>query len=107
MSTIFITFVTLAIALVDNQSVFSLVMYGWLALACSFTPVIIIYSIEKNPTENLIIGSMLIGFASMMIWRYMDLGDVLYEAGIGIPCAMIYYLIWRVVFKRKLSKKSL
>jgi Na+/proline symporter len=107
MSTIFITFVTLAIALVDNQSVFSLVMYGWLALACSFTPVIIIYSIEKNPTENLIISSMLIGFTSMMIWRFMELGDVLYEAGIGIPCAMLYYLIWRVVFKRKLSKKSL
>jgi len=103
-STIFITFVTLGIALIDNQSVFSLVMYGWLALACSFTPVIIIYSIEKNPTENLIIGSMLTGFVSMMIWRFMDLGDVLYEAGIGIPCAMIYYLIWRILFKKNLAK---
>ena len=106
-STIFITFITLAIALIDNQSVFSLVMYGWLALACSFTPVIIIYSIEKNPTENLIISSMLIGFASMMLWRWMDLGNELYEAGIGIPCAMIYYFIWRVVFKRKAREKSL
>jgi hypothetical protein len=37
----------------------------------------------------------------------MDLGNELYEAGIGIPCAMIYYFIWRVVFKRKAHKKSL
>ncbi len=106
-STIFITFIALGIALIDNQSVFSLVMYGWLALACSFTPVIIIYSIEKNPTENLIISSMLIGFTSMMLWRWMDLGNELYEAGIGIPCAMIYYFIWRVVYKRKAREKLL
>lgn len=106
MSTIFITFVTLGIAIVDNQSVFSLVMYGWLALACSFTPVIIIYSIEKNPTENLIIGSMVIGFISMMIWRLMNLGDIIYEAGIGIPFAMFYYLIWRIRFNKS-SKKLL
>ena len=99
-STIFMTFVALTIALVDNQSVFSLVMYGWLALACSFTPVIIIYSIEKNPTQNLIISTMLIGFLSMMFWRFMDLGDVLYEAGIGIPCAMFYYLMWKIFLKK-------
>jgi sodium/proline symporter len=105
-STVFITFITLGIALFDNQSVFSLVMYGWLALACSFTPIIIIYSIEKTPTENLIIGSMSIGLISMMIWRLMDLGDILYEAGIGIPFAMIYYLIWRLLCKKS-SKKSL
>ena len=47
---------------------------------------------------------MLTGFVSMMIWRFMDLGDVLYEAGIGIPCAMIYYLIWRILFKKNLAK---
>jgi hypothetical protein len=50
---------------------------------------------------------MLIGFISMMIWRFLDLGDVLYEAGIGIPCAMFYYLFWRIVFKEKSKKKSL
>jgi sodium/proline symporter len=103
-STIFITFITLIIALIDNQSVFSLVMYGWLALACSFTPIILIYSLEKNPTENLIIGSMLTGFISMMIWRISGLGDLVYEAGIGIPCAMFYYFIWRIFYKKSLNK---
>ena len=64
-------------------------------------------AIDRNPPalkENLIIGSMLTGFVSMMIWRFMDLGDVLYEAGIGIPCAMIYYMIWRILFKKNLAK---
>jgi hypothetical protein len=50
---------------------------------------------------------MLVGFSTMMFWRFMDLGDILYEAGIGIPCAMIYYLMWRVVFKKNSRKKSL
>jgi len=96
-ATVVITLITLIIALIDNQSVFSLVMYGWLALACSFTPVIVIYSMEKNPSQSLLITTMIIGFGSMMIWRVIGWGDIVYEAGIGISCAMLYYLLWKLM----------
>ncbi|MFM7703153.1 MAG: hypothetical protein ACKO6C_06855, partial [Alphaproteobacteria bacterium] len=95
-ATIFVTISAMLIAMIDNQTVFSLVMYGWLALACSFTPIIIIYSIEKSPSQSLLIITMLTGLASMLIWRYFDLGDIVYEAGIGIPCALIYYAFWKI-----------
>jgi hypothetical protein len=79
-------------------------MYGWLALACSFTPIIVIYSIEKKPTQSLMITTMFIGFTTMMLWRLMDFGNIVYEAGIGISCAMIYYIIWRFFLKNNLAK---
>lgn len=94
-ATIFVTLSAMMIAMIDSQTVFSLVMYGWLALACSFTPIIIIYSIEKSPTQSLLVISMLIGLISTLIWQYFNLGDIVYEAGIGIPCALIYYLFWK------------
>lgn len=101
LSTLFVAIFALTIALIDNQSVFSLVMYGWLALACSFTPVIVIYSIDKKPSEFLLISTMLVGLITMLIWRYFGYGDFLYEAGIAIPLALIYYFISKKLFLNK------
>lgn len=98
-ATIIITLLTVIIALADNQSVFSLVMYGWLALACSFTPVILIYCFDKKPTQIMLISTMIVGLFSMLIWRFMGYGEIIYEAGIGIPCAIIYYLIHKFYLK--------
>ena len=98
-ATVVITLLTILIAVVDNQSVFSLVMYGWLALACSFTPVILIYCFDKKTNELMLINVMIVGLASMLIWRYMGWGEIVYEAGIGIPCALIYYLFHKAILK--------
>lgn len=68
-------------------------MYGWLALACSFTPVILIYCLDEKPTQMMLINTMVIGLVSMLIWRFMGYGEMIYEAGIVIPCAIIYYLL--------------
>ena len=101
-STILVTFFAMFVATIDSQTVFSLVMYGWLALACSFTPVIVIYCIEKQPSEFLMIGAMLVGLISTLVWRFLALGDIVYEAGIGIPCAFIFYLTWKI--KKKFDR---
>lgn len=104
-STIVITLLTMLIAVIDNQSVFSLVMYGWLALACSFTPVIIIYCFDKKVSEISLINVMIVGLSSMLIWRFMSCGEIIYEAGIGIPCALIYYLAHKFFIKISHAKK--
>jgi sodium/proline symporter len=105
-ATIVITSLTIFIALIDNQSVFSLVMYGWLALACSFTPVILIYCLDKKPTQMMLINTMVIGLVSMLIWRFMGYGEMIYEAGIGIPCAIIYYLLHKFYLNFFLKKND-
>lgn len=94
-SIILVTFFSFIIALIDSQTVFSLVMLGWLALACSFSPIIIIYSFEKKPTQSLLLGAMITGLFSMLLWRFFNFGNELYEAGIGIPAGLIYYLMWK------------
>lgn len=105
-ATIVITSLTIVIALIDNQSVFSLVMYGWLALACSFTPVILIYCLDKKPTQMMLINTMIVGLIAMLIWRFLGYGEMVYEAGIGIPCAIIYYLLHKFYLKFFLRKND-
>jgi len=94
-STILVTFFSFIIAVIDSQTVFSLVMLGWLALACSFSPIIIIYCLEKKPTQSLLLGAMFTGLLLMLLWRFFNFGNEIYEAGIGIPAGLIYYLIWK------------
>jgi len=66
-STILVTFFSFIIAVIDSQTVFSLVMLGWLALACSFSPIIIIYCLEKKPTQSLLLGAMFTGLLLMLL----------------------------------------
>jgi sodium/proline symporter len=104
-STIFITIAATIVAVMDNQSVFSLVMIAWLALACSFSQVIIIYSLGGKMSQKLVLTMMLTGFVTMMIWRSLGLGNSVYEAAPGILAGLIpYFLAKKINFS--FGKKS-
>ncbi len=90
-STAIITILATIVAVIDNQSVFSLVMIAWLALACSFSQIIIIYSLGGKMSQKTVLIMMLSGFAVAMIWRYFDLGSSVYEAAPGILAGLIPY----------------
>jgi hypothetical protein len=49
---------------------------------------------------------MVIGLVSMLIWRFMGYGEMIYEAGIGIPCAIIYYLLHKFYLNFFLKKND-
>lgn len=98
-NTAIIAFFATFLALFDNQSVFSLVMVAWLALACSFSPLIIVYAMNGKISEKMALSMMFCGFSSMMIWRHFNLGDAVYEAAPGIICGLLPYLITRL-FKK-------
>ncbi|MFM7620845.1 MAG: hypothetical protein ACKO47_04495 [Alphaproteobacteria bacterium] len=55
--------------------------------------------VSKKPTQIMLISTMIVGLFSMLIWRFMGYGEIIYEAGIGIPCAIIYYLIHKFYLK--------
>jgi sodium/proline symporter len=97
--TVAISTVVIAIAVANNQSVFSLVMISWLALACCFTPIVIIFSLGKKMSQKMAITSMFSGFLVMMLWRYLGLGEIVYEAAPGILAGIAPY------FFHSLSKK--
>lgn len=98
--TIFATFV----AIIDSESVFSLVMIGWLALACSFGPLITIFALGGKMSQKMALTSMLAGFTTMMIWRYFDLGSSFYEAGPGIIAGILPYCFGKLFSKSKNKK---
>ncbi len=93
LATIFVTVFATAISLTENQSVFSLVMVGWLALACAFTPLITIYAFGKNVSEKTAIAMMFCGFFTMLLWRYFGLGEFIYEAAPGILAGFAPYFM--------------
>ncbi len=95
-STIVVAIFAMIISVVDSQSVFSLVMLGWLALACSYSPLIIIYCFGGKMSEKLALISMITGFSSMMIWRYLGLGAIIYEAAPGIIFGLMPYIVSKI-----------
>ncbi len=101
-NTAIIAFFATSLALFDNQSVFSLVMIAWLALACSFSPLIIVYAMGGKISQKMALTMMFFGFTSMMIWRHFNLGDAVYEAAPGIICGLIPYLVCK--FFKKTAK---
>lgn len=93
LATILVAIAAMLVAVFDSQSVFALVMIAWLALACSFAPVITIYALGGKMSQKLALTCMLVGFSAMMIWRHFDLGKSVYEAAPGIIAGILPYFI--------------
>ncbi|WP_300380558.1 sodium/proline symporter [Henriciella sp.] len=83
-----VTLLALFLALLDNQSVFSLVIIAWSALAAAFAPLLSLYALKRRVSEITAIGLMVLGIAITLVWRF-QLGwhGGIYEGlpGIAIP----------------------
>ena len=91
LATILVTLISLLIALYGSKSVFSLVLISWSALACAFSPLLIIYVFKGRPSENL---SLLISISSilmMLIWHYSELNKYIYEIAPGMIFGVLVY----------------
>jgi sodium/proline symporter len=92
-ATLFVTVFATIIAIDENKSVFALANIGWLALACSFAPMMTIYAFGGKMSQRLTLITMLTGFGVMMTWRHLGFGSALYEAGPGIIAGTFPYLL--------------
>ena len=100
-ATVFVTSVALSIALFGNDSVFSLVLIAWSALACAFAPILTVYVFGGKPSEATAIAMMVIALAVMFLWRSMGLSSAVYEVGPGILAGLVTYLIANKVSRIK------
>ncbi len=98
-TTVVVTIFAALIAVFDNQNVFSLAMISWLALACAFSPIIIIYSFGGKMSENMAIAVMMVGIFVMLLWRYLGLGGGFYEAAPAILSALAFYKVYSLIKK--------
>jgi len=91
--TVFITIAALIWALVNSQSVFSLVIMAWSGLASAFAPLLIVLCLGKEPSQNRSLFAVFIGLGVSLLWRYIGLNDTIYEGMIGIIAGLSVFYI--------------
>lgn len=97
LSTVFVVVVALGIALSGSESVFSLVLIAWSALASAFAPLLTVYALGGKPSERLALAMMFIGLGTMLLWRYFGLGFIIYEVAPGMIAGLLPYLLHRTL----------
>ncbi|RLQ22184.1 sodium/proline symporter [Seongchinamella sediminis] len=81
-ATVVITASALALALINSQSVFSLVIMSWSALASAFAPLLLALCLDWRPSQVLSLSALATGLATALLWRWLGLEQYIYE---GLP----------------------
>lgn len=79
-----ITLVALLWALLNQQSVFSLVIMAWSGLASAFAPLLIVLALGGRPGTKISLVAIFSGLAAAFFWRYIGWQDSVYEGMPGI-----------------------
>lgn len=95
-ATVLVTAVALGIVFMGNDSVFSLVLIAWSALAAAFGPLLIVYALGQAPSEKLALSMLFGGMAGMLAWRLSGLNSVMYEVAPGVVAGLAIFVIAKV-----------
>jgi len=99
-ATVLITLAALVWALLNSQSVFSLVIMAWSGLASAFAPLLIVLCLGKKPSQNRSLYAMFTGLFLALLWRYMGWHAAIYEGMPGIIAGLLV-LYMPVPFKKE------
>ncbi|QIB64505.1 sodium/proline symporter [Kineobactrum salinum] len=98
-STLLIKFATLGIcvlalawALLNQQSVFNLVILSWSGMASALAPLLVVLSLGHRPAQSLSVLAVVVGLAVALLWRYLGLHNAVYEGLPGILAGLL--LLW-------------
>lgn len=92
LTTIGVTGCALMLALSNNQSVFSLVIMAWSALASAFAPLLIVLCLGRKPAQMVSIAAVVLGLGTALFWRYLGWQEMVYEGLPGILLGVVF--IW-------------
>ncbi len=84
-----ITLFALLWALLNTQSVFSLVILAWSGLASAFAPLLIVQALGGKPDTKSSIIAIFAGLFVALLWRYMGWHGAVYEGMPGILAGLI------------------
>jgi len=106
-ATLLITLVALLWALVNGQSVFSLVILAWSGLASAFAPLLIVLSLGGKPDQKSSILAVITGLSVAMAWRYLGWHSAVYEGMAGIIAGLVILSLSLLTNKKQKSEASL
>ena len=89
LTTVLIALVALLWALLNSESVFSMVILTWSALASAFAPLLIVLSLGVQPTQRSAVSAVIIGLATALLWRYMGWHNAIYAGMAGIMSGLL------------------
>jgi sodium/proline symporter len=84
-----ITLASLLWALLNQQSVFSLVIMAWSGLASAFAPLLIVLALGGKPGPRASIIAIFSGLAVATVWRYIGWQNAVYEGMPGILAGLL------------------
>ncbi|MGD1897172.1 MAG: sodium/proline symporter [Phormidesmis sp.] len=103
--TLVVTAIVLAIALINNESVFSLIIFAWSILASGLGVLLVLRSWQQPVSTLCAIAMMLSGIAVAVIWRQAGLSGNLYEVLPGMVAGLAVYGIFRLVEPKAVADK--
>jgi len=89
MATVLITGIALCWALINQQSVFNLVIMAWSGLASAFAPLLIVLCLGRQPSQLLSIAAVITGLVVAILWRAMGWQSAVYEGLPGILAGLL------------------
>ena len=106
-ATLTVTAIVLAIALVGDNNVFSLVIFSWSVLASGLGPLLVLRAWQKPVTVPVAIAMMIVGIGAALTWKLgLNLSSAIYEVLPGMAAGMAVYLIAQFFPSKKVDNKS-
>lgn len=90
-ATVLITLCALGLALMNNQSVFNMVIMAWSGLASAFVPLLFVLALGKKPSQTISMIAVLVGFVTAILWRNAGLQSAVYEGLPGIIAGLVVF----------------
>ncbi len=93
-STIFVTFLIMGVALLGNKNVFYLVVVAWAALSAAFVPIVTLRMRRIEVSNTLGLSMIFCGLGTVLLWRYyLKLSGDVYEAFPGICAGFLMFFL--------------
>lgn len=98
-----ITLAALGWALMNKQSVFSLVIMSWSGLASAFGPLLIYLSLGGKPGRKSTFLAILAGLFVALLWRYLGWESKIYEGMPGILTGLLVLYAPKLIREKRKS----
>ena len=104
--TLAVTIAALLWALLNQQSVFNLVIMAWSGMASAFAPLLIVLALGRRPTQWQGITMLSAGLGSALLWRYLDWQAYVYEGMPGIIAGLLVYGLTSALLPRSTARQA-
>lgn len=96
-ATLVVISIALVMALVNNESVFQLVLSAWAMMGSALGPAAIIRALGAKPNEPTQLAMIVVGLTAMLLWRHLGYHTAIYEALPGIFAGFVVFGALRFV----------